>query len=237
MHDDDGARAGSSQVNRQTASDGDGVAGLVLAAGAGRRFGGPKALVRLGNRTLLERAVDLLVAGGCRRPICVVFGERPDGPIPTIEGMRATWNLAWREGIASSLHRGLAQFDSDADVRAVVVVLVDQPGLEAAAVARVIEAHRAGAVVAVATYAGRRGHPVLLDRGSWPGVRALASGDEGARAFMRAHSELVTEVACDGFGTSEDIDTPADLERLERQLEAQCRSRHPDPKGRRLPSG
>lgn len=196
-----------------------GVAGLVLAAGAGTRFGQPKPLVSLGGQSLLERAVAVLVAGGCRRPICVVLGGVLRESLPTIAEMQVTWNPGWRAGLASSLRHGLDELETDTDVRAAVIVLVDQPGIQAAAVERVITAYGNGAVVAVATYMGGRGHPVLLDRAIWPEVRALAAGDDGARAFMAAHPETVTEVVCDDAGTTDDIDTQADLARFERDLQ------------------
>ncbi|MGH8890507.1 MAG: nucleotidyltransferase family protein, partial [Acidothermaceae bacterium] len=126
-------------------------AGLVLAAGAGRRFGGPKALVRFGDETLVERAARVLVAGGCRSPVDVVLGMRLSGALPEIEELRISWNLSWREGISSSLRHGLTLLESDHDASAVVVMLVDQPGIQPEAVARLIDAHRQGAVVAVAT--------------------------------------------------------------------------------------
>jgi len=195
------------------------VAGIVLAAGAGSRYGGPKALLRLGDATLVERAVRTLINGGCRAPVHVVLGKRLGAQLPTIPDMRPSWNLTWREGIGSSLRHALASVEHLRDVAAAVVLLVDQPGIRPAAVERLIAAYRDGAVVAVATYAGRRGHPVLLRRSTWAGVRARATGESGARAFINAHPELVTEVACDDVGTDDDIDTPDDLARLRRELE------------------
>lgn len=198
---------------------GHGVAGLVLAAGAGTRFGRPKPLVSVGGRSLLERAVGVLVAGGCRRPICVVLGTVFHETLPMVADMLVTWNPAWRRGLASSVRHGLDHLETDADVVAAVIVLVDQPGIQAMAVERVIAAHEDGAVVAAATYDRRRGHPVLLDRTTWPEVRTLAIGDVGARAFTAAHPEIVTEVVCDDAGTTDDIDTKADLARFERDLQ------------------
>jgi nicotine blue oxidoreductase len=195
------------------------VAGVVLAAGAGNRFGGPKALVRVGDATLVERAVRTLVDGGCRTPVHVVLGKDLGAPLPVIAGMRPSWNPTWQEGIGSSLRHALATVEDLREVAAAVVLLVDQPGVRPAAVERLIAAYREGAIVAVATYAGRRGHPVLLSRTTWADVRARATGDSGARAFMTAHPELVTEVACDDVGTDDDIDTPDDLARLRSELE------------------
>lgn len=195
------------------------VAGIVLAAGAGSRFGGPKALLRLGDSTLLERAVKTLTEGGCREPVHVVLGAHLSAPLPAVPQMLPSWNLTWREGIGSSLRHALSVVEAVSDVAAAVVLLVDQPQVRPAAVERLIAAYRDGAVVVVATYAGRRGHPVLLRRSVWAGVRASAAGDVGARAFVNAHPSLVTEVACDDVGTDADVDTPDDLERLRRQLE------------------
>lgn len=194
------------------------VAGVVLAAGAGSRFGEPKALLRLGETTLLERAVNTLVAGGCREPVHVVLGAKLHVSVPALPHMAPSWNLTWREGIGSSLRHGLSLVEHSPEVAAVVVLLVDQPGVQPAAVERLISAYRDGAVVAVATYAGRRGHPVLLSRSVWAGVRARATGDVGARAFANAHPELVVDVQCDDVGTDDDIDTPDDLERLRSRL-------------------
>jgi CTP:molybdopterin cytidylyltransferase MocA len=90
-----------------------------------------------------------------------------------------------------------------------VVTLVDTPGIRVAAVRAVAERVREGAPVAIATYNGRRGHPVAFDRGVWPAVAEQAEGDQGARGFLRTHPELVIEVASEG--DPGDIDTPADL--------------------------
>ena len=103
---------------------------------------------------------------------------------------------------------------TDADVGAAVVALADQPLVGAEAVSRLIAAYQAGASVAVAAYHGRPRNPVLLAREHWPEVIAMATGDQGARAFLRARPELVTLVECGDTGRPDDIDTPADLERI-----------------------
>lgn len=101
-----------------------------------------------------------------------------------------------------------------ADVGAVVVALADQPLVGAEAVARLIAAYRAGAGVAVAGYDGRPRNPVLIAREHWPEVAAMATGDRGARAFLRARPDLVTLVECGDTGRPDDIDTAADLARI-----------------------
>jgi CTP:molybdopterin cytidylyltransferase MocA len=96
----------------------------------------------------------------------------------------------------------------------VVVALADQPLVGADAVTRLIAAYRAGASVAVAAYDGRPRNPVLLAREHWPEVIAMATGDQGAREFLRARPDLVTLVECGDTGHPDDIDTPADLEHI-----------------------
>ena len=99
-----------------------------------------------------------------------------------------------------------------------VIALVDQPFIGPGAVRALIAS---GAGLAVATYEGRRRNPVLIAREHFAEVSALAVGDVGARPFMKAHPELVTEVPCDEHGDPADIDTPQDLRLLEPHLEAQ----------------
>ena len=186
-----------------------GVSGLLLAAGAGRRMGGPKALVELDGEPLVRRGVRLLDGGGCA-PVVVVVGAAADRVRPLCEGARVVEAADWATGMAASLRAGLAAVDGDA----CVVALVDQPGVTAAAVERLRAAHRDGARAAVATYAGRPRNPVLLDRSVWADVAGCATGDEGARPWLRAHPALVVHVDCTDVGTPDDVDTPQDLAAL-----------------------
>ncbi len=181
---------------------------MLLAAGAGSRLGQPKALVRLGEMTLAERGVALLRAGGAD-PLLVVTGAAP----VSLSGVRIVHNPDWESGMGSSLRAGLGSL-ADAGVGAAVIALADQPLVGAEAVRRLIKAFSAGASVAVAAYDGRPRNPVLIAAEHWPDVIASATGDQGARAFLRAHPDLVTLVDCTGTGTPDDIDTPEDLARL-----------------------
>ena len=140
------------------------VGGLVLAAGAGRRFGRPKALVEFDGERLVDRMVWVLREGGCQ-PLLVVAGAAP----LVVSGATVIDNPDWRTGMGSSLRAGLAALPQQ--VTAVVIVLVDTPWLAAEAVRRLVRAHEAGAELAVSTYAGERGHPVLLGRGHWAALR------------------------------------------------------------------
>ncbi len=189
------------------------VGGLLLAAGAGRRLGQPKALVPFDGQLLVERGVALLTGAGCA-PVHVVLGAAYDEILVTADLAEATpvHNPAWASGMGSSLRTGLASLSPE--VEAVVVALVDQPLVTAAAVRRLLTAYQEGATVAVATYDGQPRNPVLLGRAVWAEVAALAEGDLGARAYLRAHPELLTQVPCDDVGSPDDVDTPQDLATL-----------------------
>jgi CTP:molybdopterin cytidylyltransferase MocA len=197
------------------------VAGVLLAAGEGSRFGRPKALVELNGQTLAERGVHLLRAGGAQ-PILVVTGAVPI----EINGTHAVYNPEWRTGMGSSLRAALQALSrtstapasasgiDTASIGAVVVALADQPLVGPEAVARLIAAYRDGASVAVAAYDGQPRNPVLLAREHWAEVIATAAGDQGARTFLRTRPDVVTLVECGDTGRPDDIDTPADLARI-----------------------
>jgi nicotine blue oxidoreductase len=188
---------------------------VLLAAGEGSRFGRPKALVELDGQTLAERGVTLLRAGGTN-PVLIVTGAAQVELRPEHQA-RTVYNGEWRTGMGSSLRaalRALTELEAGPEIGAVVVALADQPLVGAEAVGRLIAAYRAGAGVAVAAYGGKPRNPVLLAREHWPEVIATATGDQGARAFLRARPELVTLVECGDTGRPDDIDTPADLEHI-----------------------
>ncbi len=191
------------------------VAGLLLAAGAGQRMGRPKALVEFEGRRLVERGISVLAGGGCA-PVHLVLGAAYDEVVADadLSGASIVHNHDWSSGMGSSLRAGLASLPDN--VPAVVVALVDQPLVTPAAIDRLRGAYAsgAGAAAAVATYAGQPRNPVLLDRSLWSEVAELATGDMGARAFLRAHPELVTPVPCEDVASADDIDTIADLQRL-----------------------
>jgi CTP:molybdopterin cytidylyltransferase MocA len=177
------------------------VAALVLAAGAGRRFGGPKALARIDGVRLVDRMVTIARDGGCD-PVVVVEGAAPLAPV---DGARVVRAEGWAEGMGASLRTGLAALPGDAD--ACVVLLVDTPWLTGAAIRRLL-ADWPGTGAGMAAYDGRRRHPAVLAREVWPEVAELAVGDEGARAWMRAHPDRVTEVDCTGLADPADVDVP-----------------------------
>ncbi len=198
-------------------------AGLLLAAGGGRRMGRPKALVELDGRLLVERGADVLRQAGCE-PVVVVLGAAADEVRRRAELSDAHIldNPNWAEGQAGSLRvglGGLADADADDPVGAVVVSLVDQPAIPPEVVRRLTDAWRHGAGPAViAAYDGEPRNPVLLDRRVWPDVAANVEGDEGARLWLREvrrdHPEQIVLVECSDIGDPLDLDTPEDFDAL-----------------------
>ncbi len=192
------------------------VAGLLLAAGGGRRLGGrPKALLEHRGRPLVEYAVGVLRAAGCTR-VHVVLGagaaavrERAElGDCVLVE------NPDWADGMGSSLRAGLDSL-AGTGVEAALVSLVDQPGIGVEAAGRVLAAHTSQQSLVSAAYDGVRGHPVLFGAAHWRGIAETATGDRGARAYLKAHEEAITLVECGDVAQPYDIDTAADLKHLE----------------------
>ena len=185
------------------------IAGLVLAAGAGTRFGGRKQLAELDGRPLLEHALAAMASAPVQ-PVVVVIGADADLVRAEVDmhGAEPIVCDDWQEGQAASLRVGVQALDR-AGAQAIVVTLGDQPHIAARAIAAVVAARSADQADAVrATYDGQPGHPVLLERGLFDAVYALR-GDTGAREVLRG--ARVTEVPCDGLGDPADVDTPADL--------------------------
>jgi len=190
------------------------VSAVLLAAGAGSRFGGGKLLALYKGRPLIETALSGLRRAPVDEIIVVVGaeGERLRS-ISTAYGARVVDNPDWAEGMSTSVRAGLRSCGPG--IRAAVVLLADQPLVGAAAVERLVEAFERGAETAVATYGGRPRNPVLFAREVWSLLERELSGDEGARVVLRRHPELVTEVPCDDVADPADVDTVEDLRRLE----------------------
>lgn len=192
------------------------VAGLILAAGGGRRLGGrPKALLEHRGQLLVERAVAVLRTAGCTR-VHVVLGARADAVRERAElgDCVLVDNPDWERGMGTSLRAGLASL-AGTGASAALVSLVDQPGIGAEAVARVLAAQAGDSSLVSAAYEGVRGHPVLFGAAHWAGIAEAATGDQGARGYLKKHADAVTLVECADVARPYDIDTEADLVHLE----------------------
>ena len=204
-----------------------GVWAVLLAAGAGSRFGGGKLLAPFGEgRPLIEYTLSGL-RGAPVDEIIVVVGKDAMELRSVCEpyGALVVNNPDWARGMSTSVRAGLLACAPLA--RAAVVALADQPLVGAEAVARLVEAFEDGAKVAVATYGDEPRNPVLFAREVWPLLLRELSGDKGARVILMRHPELVTEVPCDDVADPADVDTVEDLRRLEGELSAPLGGRNP----------
>jgi nicotine blue oxidoreductase len=173
------------------------VAGVLLAAGAGSRFGMPKVLAEQGK--WLRAAVDAL-SGSCADVVVVLGAAVVDVPGPA----RSVVASDWADGLSASLRAGLAITEG---AHYVVLALVDTPDVGADVVARVLAAARsADSGLARATYGGRPGHPVVIERSHVAALTESLHGDEGARTFLAGRSDVVA-VECGDLATGADVDT------------------------------
>jgi CTP:molybdopterin cytidylyltransferase MocA len=187
-------------------------AGIVLAAGAGRRFGDtPKQLAQVRGAPLLQHAVDAVLAVPAIWPVAVVLGARADEIRVAVDFGDAQVVVCddWDEGLAASLRAGADAVGVGAEW--LVVLLGDQPGVTPQIVAMVVDyalssGPRFGAVRA--TYDGVPGHPVALSTALLPEFSRLR-GDRGARDLLQGLR--VREVEAGHLGSAHDIDTPEDL--------------------------
>ena len=181
---------------------------MLLAAGGGRRYGMPKALVRHQGRLFVEHAAQVLHDAGCA-PVVVVLGAAAAEVRATavLPGSSLVDNPEWTNGMGSSLRAGLAAI-GQSDAKAVVILPVDTPGVTAAAVRRLAALAEPDAL-ARATYDGKPGHPVLIGRARWADVAASATGDAGARDYLAVHPPRT--VPCEDVAAGADVDRPEDL--------------------------
>lgn len=174
---------------------------MLLAAGAGTRYGMPKVLV--GQGEWLRIAIDALIGGGCDDVVVVLGAAVVEVPAPA----RAVVAERWADGMSASLRAGLAAADG---AQRVALHLVDTPDVGADVVRRVLAAADDSSAGLVRTsYRGRPGHPVVIDAAYWPALADSLHGDQGARQFLAAHSSEVVVVECGDLATGADIDLPS----------------------------
>jgi CTP:molybdopterin cytidylyltransferase MocA len=187
------------------------VIGVLLAAGAGRRMGRPKAtVVAADGEPWVVRGARVLLEGGCDEVLVVLGAEAQAArQLLTAADLGATVTATdardWSRGIAASLAHGVsAALEAHADV--LVVTLVDLPHLSPEAVRR-LAADADSGTLRQAVYAGRPGHPVIVGADRAPALlAALDGGDRGARPFLVAHG--AAEIDCTDLGGGDDVDRP-----------------------------
>jgi CTP:molybdopterin cytidylyltransferase MocA len=173
------------------------VHGLLLAAGAGRRYGGPKALVD----GWLDHSLTALAEGGCddRTVVLGAAVEQVRALVP--DGVGVVVADAWADGMGASLRAGLEALTS---CDAVLVTLVDLPDVGPEVVRRLVDQAVDRSALARATYRGRPGHPVLIGHDHLAGAATSARGDMGARDYLTAHAATLVE--CGDLATGRDVD-------------------------------
>ena len=187
------------------------VVGVLLAAGAGTRFGGAKLLHPLEDGGAISvHAARSLRAAGLEVIAVIRPGDFPLSDLLEQEGCHVTQCAESARGMGYSLAHGVA---AARDAGGWVVALADMPRVAPATVRAVVDALEAGAQIAAPVYRGERGHPVGFARGLHLELLAL-TGDSGARAVIDRHRDAVRLIECDDPGVLLDVDAKEDLQRL-----------------------
>lgn len=187
------------------------ITGVLLAAGAGSRFGGAKLLAELEDGRCLAQAAAQPLVAAVDEVVAVVRPE--DARLEEIllaSGCRTVRCQHAADGMGASLACGVG---AAADAEGWVVGLADMPGIGTATIARVVTALRRGADIAAPACRGRRGHPVGFARRFGAELTAL-EGDTGARGILRRYAARVELLETDDPGVLLDVDTPGDLDAL-----------------------
>ena len=202
------------------------VSGVVLAAGLSTRFevgcgqdarvprtkvtgaAEPKQIYRIDGETLVRRVCREALASNLAKVILVTghAHRRVEAEVADLD-LLAVHNPDYRGGQSGSVRRGLAAVPADAD--GAMFLAVDQPGLDAAVIDRLLGAFRGPASIVVPTFRGRRGAPVTFGR-QWFGHLERLRGDQGARPLLDSLAEHIQELELDSAMPLEDVDTEAD---------------------------
>lgn len=171
--------------------------GIVLAAGAGQRYGMPK--VAADNGSWLERAVTALSDGG----VCRIFVALGAAVVPVPRPAAPLLVPDWRRGLSATVAAAVRAAQADAGAEALMLHTVDTPSIGPAVIERILATDTNG--LARAVFRGTPGHPVLIGRRHWDGLLESLSGDAGAGPFLATRPDLVC-VECSDLATGGDID-------------------------------
>lgn len=184
------------------------VTGLLLAAGAGRRMGGPKALLRREDGTPWVVAARQTLLDGGLDDVLVVLGAAADEARTLLGDARTVVAEDWDRGMGASLEAGLNELATDS-AQLALVHLVDLPDVDAAVMRRILSHADGSGTLVRAVYAGAPGHPVLIGRDHWSAI-AAGTDAEGARAYLATHDAMAVE--CGDLASGTDRDRPQDLD-------------------------
>jgi molybdenum cofactor cytidylyltransferase len=190
------------------------ICGLILAAGAGTRFGDrPKQLAELEGRPLLDHAIAAQCAVAELQRVVVVLGAYAEQILARVELMRAEPVICerWEDGQSLSLRCGIEHLSAEAHVNKVIVTLGDQPRMRPELIARFVDEPPATRAV----YDGRPGHPVVLGPVQMRLIGNL-HGDRGARTLLQGGKTI----ECGNLRSGRDVDTPEDLEAIRHEARA-----------------
>lgn len=185
------------------------VAGLVLAAGFGRRFGSDKRRAPMSSGlTLLSASVAAVVARLPGTWLVLRPSDTTDA-LGLTHSVHVVHSPSAELGLGHSLASGMSTLIRDSNADAVAIFLGDMPWITAASIDRLIAAAAADRIV-LPEFNGQPGHPVIFGRRFWPEL-LLVTGDTGARSVLQAHPEAVQRVKVDDPGVLQDVDTPQAL--------------------------
>lgn len=194
------------------------ISAIVIAGGLSTRMGAFKQLLPYGQHTVIEQIVSILLQCPLNEVVVVTGHERQ-----AIEAKLAAWsvrpvyNSDYQAGeMLSSIQCGLAALDSKC--HAAMLVLVDQPQLEAFVVRQLVEAYQTGSAgLVIPSYQMRRGHPIIIDQAYWPEILALTS-DQSLRDVITRHVDEIHYIVVETDSVLRDIDTPEEYQQELDQL-------------------
>jgi molybdenum cofactor cytidylyltransferase len=200
----------------------DGWGALVLAAGAGRRFGGAKMLASLDGAPVIRRTVDAVLAAGFAE-VVVATGAQHEAVAAALEGLscRIVPVAGWKEGMAASLRTGIAAMVGGQ--KGLFVFLGDMPMVPTDLCAPLAAMAATSGYAARPVLAGKPCHPVCFTAAALPDLRAL-QGDQGAAQVLGRKTEGVAYLETDAIGAVLDIDSPGDLACAERAWKSRATS-------------
>ncbi len=190
------------------------ICGLVLAAGAGTRFGErSKLLAELDGRPLLEHAVAAQCAVADLERVAVVLGAFAEEILSRVDFLRAEPVVCerWEEGQALSLRCGIDHLTAQGNVSRVIVTLGDQPRVTPALIERFLGEPPGTRAV----FGGVPGHPVVLGPVQMRAIAGLR-GDHGASKLLQGGATI----ECGDSSAVRDVDTPEDLEAIRHEARA-----------------